>query len=97
MYAPTRMETSNKFSLSQEQGSVMSHSETALRDPIFYRWHVFIDDIFQSYKRTLPAYTYEEVRINRTFHLYFQNSHTEQAFSQLYRDISQEYKFKMSK
>ncbi|XP_065204196.1 phenoloxidase 2-like [Planococcus citri] len=44
----------------QEPGSVMSHSETALRDPIFYRWHTFIDDIFQRYKRTLPSYTVEQ-------------------------------------
>ncbi|XP_065204198.1 phenoloxidase 2-like [Planococcus citri] len=46
----------------QENGSVMSHSETALRDPIFYRWHVFIDDLFQHYKRTLPSYTVEQRR-----------------------------------
>ncbi|XP_065204195.1 phenoloxidase 3-like [Planococcus citri] len=47
----------NRF---RENGSVMSHSETALRDPIFYRWHVFIDDIFQQYKRTLLPYTVDE-------------------------------------
>lgn len=47
----------NRF---RENGSVMSHAETALRDPIFYRWHVFIDDIFQHYKRTLPSYTVEQ-------------------------------------
>lgn len=45
----------------QEVGCVMSFSEAALRDPMFYRWHVFVDDIFQQYKSTLPAYTVEEV------------------------------------
>lgn len=47
----------NRF---REEGSVMSHSETALRDPIFYRWHVFIDEIFQHYKRRLPPYSLEQ-------------------------------------
>lgn len=35
---------------------VMSDTATSLRDPIFYRWHRFIDNIFQQYKNRLPPY-----------------------------------------
>lgn len=40
-----------------ETFGVMGDSATAMRDPVFYRWHGFVDDIFQEYKQTLPAYT----------------------------------------
>uniref|UniRef100_A0A1W7RAG7 Hemocyanin subunit 2 n=1 Tax=Hadrurus spadix TaxID=141984 RepID=A0A1W7RAG7_9SCOR len=40
---------------------VMSDTGTSLRDPIFYRWHRFIDNIFQEYKQTLPSYTKDEL------------------------------------
>lgn len=43
--------------------SVMGDATTAMRDPIFYRWHAFIDDIFQTYKSTLPGYTTENVEM----------------------------------
>lgn len=39
----------------------MGDNTTAMRDPIFYRWHAFIDDIFQSFKSTLPRYTVDQV------------------------------------
>lgn len=29
-------------------------SSTAMRDPIFYRWHAFVDDLFQEHKQRLP-------------------------------------------
>lgn len=32
-----------------------------MRDPVFYRWHAYIDFIFQSFKSTLPRYTVEQV------------------------------------
>lgn len=32
-----------------------------MRDPIFYRWHAFIDFLFQSHKLSLPAYTEEDL------------------------------------
>ncbi|WP_407809600.1 tyrosinase family protein, partial [Staphylococcus aureus] len=41
----------------QENPGVMSDTSTSLRDPIFYRWHRFIDNIFQEYKCSLPCYT----------------------------------------
>ncbi|KAK4878034.1 hypothetical protein RN001_010540 [Aquatica leii] len=30
-------------------------------DPIFYRWHAFIDDVFQQFKGTLPRYPVEQL------------------------------------
>ncbi|KAG8177958.1 hypothetical protein JTE90_014701 [Oedothorax gibbosus] len=44
-----------------ENAGVMSDTSTALRDPIFYRYHRFIDDIFQEYKSSLPSYTKEQL------------------------------------
>lgn len=40
----------------------MGDTATAMRDPTFYRWHAFIDDIFQKFKGSLPRYTVEDVR-----------------------------------
>ncbi|XP_015593471.1 phenoloxidase 1 [Cephus cinctus] len=44
-----------------ESFSIMGDSATAMRDPIFYRWHAFVDDVFQEHKNTLPAYTVEQL------------------------------------
>ncbi|KAG5886327.1 hypothetical protein JTB14_034790 [Gonioctena quinquepunctata] len=44
-----------------ESFGVMGDSATAMRDPIFYRWHAYIDDIFQKFKSTLPRYTVEQL------------------------------------
>lgn len=40
-----------------ERFSVMGDSATAMRDPVFYRLHAFIDDIFQEHKSRLPRYS----------------------------------------
>uniref|UniRef100_A0A481MQH0 Phenoloxidase n=1 Tax=Nipponaphis monzeni TaxID=196483 RepID=A0A481MQH0_9HEMI len=48
----------NRF---QDNYGVMADAATAMRDPIFYRWHAYIDEIFQEYKATLPAYTVENL------------------------------------
>ncbi|CAG9576271.1 unnamed protein product [Danaus chrysippus] len=40
-----------------EQFGVMGDSATAMRDPVFYRWHAYIDDIFQLYKNKLTPYS----------------------------------------
>lgn len=40
----------------RENPGVMSDTSTSLRDPIFYRYHRFIDNAFQEYKATLPRY-----------------------------------------
>ncbi|XP_024218309.1 phenoloxidase 1 [Halyomorpha halys] len=44
-----------------EPPAVMSDTATAMRDPIFYRWHSFINYLFQEYKNTLPSYTKEQL------------------------------------
>ncbi|KAF8785135.1 hemocyanin C chain-like [Argiope bruennichi] len=45
----------------QNNPGVMDDSATALRDPIFYRWHRFIDDMFNEYKKKLPSYTSDDL------------------------------------
>ncbi|XP_055379568.1 phenoloxidase 2-like [Condylostylus longicornis] len=39
-----------------EEFGVMGDVSTAMRDPVFYRWHGFIDGIFKKYKDLLPPY-----------------------------------------
>ncbi|KAF5280180.1 hypothetical protein FQR65_LT15043 [Abscondita terminalis] len=39
-----------------ESFGVMAGTSTAMRDPIFYRWHSYIDFIFQIHKSSLPRY-----------------------------------------
>ncbi|XP_017787164.1 PREDICTED: phenoloxidase 2-like [Nicrophorus vespilloides] len=39
-----------------ENFGVMGDFATTMRDPMFYRWHSYIDDIFLEYKATLPRY-----------------------------------------
>ncbi|KFM79856.1 Hemocyanin A chain, partial [Stegodyphus mimosarum] len=43
----------------RETPGVMTDTATSLRDPIFYRFHRFIDNVFQEYKKTLPVYSQE--------------------------------------
>nr|CCA94918.1 hemocyanin subunit d [Euphrynichus bacillifer] len=40
----------------KENPGVMDDTSTALRDPIFYRLHRFMDNIFQEYKHSLKPY-----------------------------------------
>nr|QOQ34392.1 prophenoloxidase 2-2 [Sogatella furcifera] len=52
-----------------ENVSVVGDLATAMRDPVFYRWHALIDDIFVKYKQTLPPYSVQQlgfdgIRIN---------------------------------
>lgn len=44
-----------------ESFGVMGDSATAMRDPIFYRWHAYVDDIFQEHKESLPPYTEQQL------------------------------------
>jgi tyrosinase len=43
------------------QVGLMATSFLALRDPVFYRWHQHIDDIFERHKSMLEPYPVEEV------------------------------------
>ncbi|XP_043659474.1 phenoloxidase 2 [Drosophila teissieri] len=45
-----------------ESFGVMGDVSTAMRDPVFYKWHSYIDRIFQEHKSRLPAYT--ETQLN---------------------------------
>ncbi|OXA58520.1 Phenoloxidase 2 [Folsomia candida] len=38
----------------------MGDTSTAMRDPAFYRWHKYLDDMFDKYKRTLNEYKLNE-------------------------------------
>lgn len=38
-----------------ESFGVIGDSSTAMRDPMFYRWHAYIDDLFQEHKQRLPS------------------------------------------
>lgn len=44
-----------------EEFAVMGDVTTAMRDPIFYRWHSFIDAIFLRYKNTLSPYNDQQL------------------------------------
>lgn len=45
----------------QEQFGVMGDSATAMRDPVFYRWHSYVDDIFVLHKKKLTPYSAGQV------------------------------------
>ncbi|XP_049766727.1 phenoloxidase 1-like [Schistocerca cancellata] len=47
-----------------ETFGVMGDSATAMRDPVFYRWHAFVDDVFQEHKATLPPYTLQKLQFD---------------------------------
>jgi tyrosinase len=40
----------------QENAGVMSETGTAMRDPVFYRWHKYVDNIFDLHKVNLQPY-----------------------------------------
>ncbi|KPJ13409.1 Phenoloxidase subunit 1 [Papilio machaon] len=40
---------------------VMGDPATTMRDPLFYRWHGFVDDVFVLYKNKLPPYTNDKL------------------------------------
>lgn len=42
----------------------MGEPATAMRDPIFYRYHAFVDDVFLEHKNTLPEYSLQQVGVH---------------------------------
>lgn len=40
----------------------MAEPSTAMRDPVFYRWHNSMNDIFFAYKDQLTPYTVQQVQ-----------------------------------
>ena len=44
-----------------EDFGVMGDFTTAMRDPIFYRWHQYLDDMFNRHKERLTPYNAQEL------------------------------------
>lgn len=42
----------------------MGEPATAMRDPVFYRFHAFTDDVFLEHKNTLPEYNLRQVGVH---------------------------------
>ncbi|CAO1327416.1 unnamed protein product [Diamesa tonsa] len=65
-----------------EDFGVMGDVATAMRDPVFYRWHGYLDTIWQRYKATLPEYTdtqlgYSDITVNSAFVKIMRNENDE--------------------
>jgi tyrosinase len=45
-----------------ESFGLVNEPGTAMRDPMFYRFHAFVDDCFQEYKEQLTAYTEDQLK-----------------------------------
>ncbi|XP_050327547.1 phenoloxidase 2-like [Bactrocera neohumeralis] len=44
-----------------EEFGVIGHNMTAMRDPVFYRWHTYINNIMLKFKRLLPPYSEQQL------------------------------------
>ncbi|XP_049838943.1 phenoloxidase 2-like [Schistocerca gregaria] len=44
-----------------ETFGVVADPATSMRDPIFYRWHAFVDGVFQAHKSVLPRYSVQQL------------------------------------
>ncbi|KAE8746722.1 Prophenoloxidase [Frankliniella occidentalis] len=44
-----------------ENFAIMGDTAINMRDPVFYRWHSFVDDMFHEHKRTLQPYTVQQL------------------------------------
>lgn len=44
-----------------ESFGTIGDSATAMRDPAFYRWHAYVDDMFQQHKERLTPYTEQQL------------------------------------
>ena len=47
-----------------EEFGVMGDVTTAMRDPLFYRWHGLLDSLWVKYKDTLPQYPVGQLNFN---------------------------------
>ncbi|KYQ50116.1 Phenoloxidase subunit A3 [Trachymyrmex zeteki] len=71
-----------------ETFSIMGEPATAMRDPIFYRFHAFTDDVFLEHKNTLPEYDLQQVTI-KTFSSIFANN-TQSIIELFHRNLFEE-------
>lgn len=44
-----------------ESFGIVGDPSTSMRDPVFYRWHAFVDDMFQQHKERLTPYTDQQL------------------------------------
>jgi len=54
---------SEKLSLVTQWNGIMDAVAASTRDPIFYRWHKTLDEIFELNKATLPPYDVRQVEL----------------------------------
>ncbi|XP_049838944.1 phenoloxidase 2-like [Schistocerca gregaria] len=47
-----------------ESFGVVADPATNMRDPVFYRWHAFVDGIFQRHKSVLPRYNVQQLNFD---------------------------------
>ncbi|XP_013167402.1 PREDICTED: phenoloxidase subunit 2-like [Papilio xuthus] len=47
-----------------ENFGVLADEATTMRDPFFYRWHAFVDDLFQRYKETTNVRRYSRSELD---------------------------------
>lgn len=47
-----------------EEFGVMGDVTTAMRDPVFYRWHAYLDSILNRFKESLDPYSFDELKFN---------------------------------
>lgn len=47
-----------------EDYAVMADVATAMRDPVFYRWHSYLDTIFVKFKSQLPSYQTDDLKFD---------------------------------
>jgi hypothetical protein len=47
----------------------MGDTTTAMRDSVFYRWHAFINEVYERHKNTLPPYELRKVVYGALFYV----------------------------
>merc|ERR1712142_696984 len=67
---------------------VMRHTETSARDPIFYRWHTFLENLVQEYRDTrLPQYGLEDSTLSSGIEVVSVNTEMERSILSTNREI----------
>jgi len=70
----------NRCPTSFGREGVMTHTETSARDPIFYRWHSFMENLVQEYRDTrLPQYRLEDFTLSSGIEVVSVNTEMERS------------------
>lgn len=51
--------------MQETQAPMAQDFGVAMRDPVFYRWHTFLNDIYLNHKHSLPSYKADQVSQSR--------------------------------